>query len=160
MMEDSLAALIERFRQVGAGNPESWARSEVDEDIPQFARFIFLRELWKLVTPIGDRKWQRSVQFPNDDGRGGALRRVKEAGASIDDLTAIVRSVQIQTIRDVASILDMVIEPEPIAADVRWGLFELGDDLQPTRRMDGLHESVDDEDVIPVSHRGQHDDGR
>jgi hypothetical protein len=40
-------ALVEKFRAVGAQQPGQWAASEVEEDIPQLARFIFLRRLWR-----------------------------------------------------------------------------------------------------------------
>jgi hypothetical protein len=40
-------ALAERFREAGAEQPEGWAASEVEDDIPQLARFIFLRRLWR-----------------------------------------------------------------------------------------------------------------
>jgi hypothetical protein len=39
--------LAEQFRAHGAGDPEGWAASEVEEDIPQLARFLFLRRLWR-----------------------------------------------------------------------------------------------------------------
>jgi hypothetical protein len=40
-------ALVEIFRALGAGDPEAWAQSEVEDDIPQLARFLFLRRLWR-----------------------------------------------------------------------------------------------------------------
>lgn len=40
-------ALAEQFRGLGAGDPEGWAASEVEDDIPQLARFLFLRRLWR-----------------------------------------------------------------------------------------------------------------
>ena len=40
-------ALAERFRAAGAEQPEAWAASEVEDDIPQLARFLFLRRLWR-----------------------------------------------------------------------------------------------------------------
>ena len=39
--------LAEKFRDVGAGEPEGWAASEVEEDIPQLARYLFLRCVWR-----------------------------------------------------------------------------------------------------------------
>lgn len=39
--------LAEQFRAAGADDPEGWAASEVAEDIPQLARFLFLRSLWR-----------------------------------------------------------------------------------------------------------------
>jgi hypothetical protein len=41
------AVLAEHFRELGAGDPEGWAVSEVEDDIPQLARFLFLRRLWR-----------------------------------------------------------------------------------------------------------------
>jgi hypothetical protein len=52
-MSEDLGDPTERFRQLGAIDPESWARSETDEDIAQLARFVFLRQLWELVIPSG-----------------------------------------------------------------------------------------------------------
>lgn len=45
--ERNVWALAETFRALGAGDPEGWAASEVEEDIPQLARFLFLRRLWR-----------------------------------------------------------------------------------------------------------------
>ncbi|HEU4883218.1 MAG TPA: hypothetical protein VFT45_13250 [Longimicrobium sp.] len=47
-------ALAERFRAAGAEMPEEWAASEVVDDIPQLARFLFLRRLWR-----GAWQWQQ-----------------------------------------------------------------------------------------------------
>ncbi len=46
--------LAERFRTAGAEEPEEWAASEVEEDIPQLARFLLLRRLWR-----GAWQWRR-----------------------------------------------------------------------------------------------------
>lgn len=40
-------ALAEKFRAAGAEEPEGWAASEVAEDIPQLARLLFLRSVWR-----------------------------------------------------------------------------------------------------------------
>lgn len=39
--------LAEKFRAAGAEEPEGWAVAEVAEDIPQLARFLFLRSVWR-----------------------------------------------------------------------------------------------------------------
>lgn len=39
--------LAEKFHAAGAGDPQDWALSEVEEDIPQLARFLFLRSVWR-----------------------------------------------------------------------------------------------------------------
>jgi hypothetical protein len=38
--------LIQQLRDVGATEPEQWARSEVSANIAQLARFMFLRKIW------------------------------------------------------------------------------------------------------------------
>ncbi|WP_146591965.1 hypothetical protein [Posidoniimonas polymericola] len=147
--ESRYIALVERFRQFGCGNAEGWARSEIDENIPQLARFVFLRQLWNLViTPEAPRRLN-DYAGPNDDGRGGALRRIKECGVASNDLLTIVREAQIDVIREVASILDELNTLDSQYDGIRWGLFEIDDNDCPTRPIDCLHESVDDEDVIP-----------
>lgn len=40
-------ALADRFRELGAEDPEGWAASEVEEDIAQLARFLLLRRVWR-----------------------------------------------------------------------------------------------------------------
>ena len=47
--------LVERFRRAGAADdPDSWARSEIDEDFAQFSRFVFLKCLWRLMLEMQD----------------------------------------------------------------------------------------------------------
>lgn len=145
-MADSLAELIERFRQAGCSDPESWARSEHEQGIAQFARFVFLRELWKCALPNGSRAWLSSLELPNDDGRGGALRRLKESTANVDDLSELVRAAQASVVRSVASLLDGYAPEGGMVEEVSWGLFELDADFRPEREIDALHESVDDEE--------------
>jgi len=146
-MTDPLQELIDRFRDAGCANPESWASSEINEGIAQFARFVFLRELWKLVAPKGSREWWRWLELPNDDEKGGVKRRLRESSASIDDLTELVRAAQSEVVRRVAYLLDGYAPHGGLIEEVDWGLFELDDELQPRRAIGGLHESVDDEDV-------------
>lgn len=40
-------ALAEKFRAAGAEEAEAWALSEVEDNIPQLARYLFLRRLWR-----------------------------------------------------------------------------------------------------------------
>ena len=44
-----LQKLTKVFDRLGAADPESWARSEIEEGIPQLGRFVFLRALWDTV---------------------------------------------------------------------------------------------------------------
>jgi hypothetical protein len=40
-------ALAATFRELGSGEPEEWALSEVEDDVPQLARYLFLRRMWR-----------------------------------------------------------------------------------------------------------------
>lgn len=64
-----LAELTETFRALGAGDPEGWAASEVTENIPQLARFLFLRRLWsggeQWTLPPGE--WFAEVEEDDDE---------------------------------------------------------------------------------------------
>lgn len=42
-------SLRDLFGRLGATEPESWARSEVSEDIAQLGRFVFLNALWRQI---------------------------------------------------------------------------------------------------------------
>ncbi|MEO5959959.1 MAG: hypothetical protein ABIR80_12655, partial [Opitutaceae bacterium] len=70
---EKIRELSEQFRAVGAVEPESWARSQVQEGIPQYSRFIFLRQMWQSVVPEGDIAWidseiARVERKPRDPG--------------------------------------------------------------------------------------------
>lgn len=45
-MTKKLDALTDRLRELGAPDPEEWAASELEEDIPQTAAFVAMRNLW------------------------------------------------------------------------------------------------------------------
>src|SRR5688572_3767495 len=38
--------LLDKFNALAARDAELWVRSEISEDIPQFARYLVLRSLW------------------------------------------------------------------------------------------------------------------
>jgi len=78
-------ALAERFRAAGAEAPEEWAASEVEEDIPQLARFLLLRRLWRGAwqwrRPPGE--WFAEVESAED---------AEPAAEEDDDTPTLVRS--------------------------------------------------------------------
>ncbi len=65
------AELADLFARLGAREPDAWARSQINENIPQLARFLFLRQAWKLVGPEEDRPWiAQEMQEMNMDAQG------------------------------------------------------------------------------------------
>jgi len=61
-----LKKLAARFRSLGAEDPESWARSEVQEGIPQLGRFLFLRALWEAVLRYPAESRKTAIEVARD----------------------------------------------------------------------------------------------
>src|SRR5690348_1563025 len=61
---EELRSLTEIFRRAGADDPESWARSQLSEGIPQLAIFSFAKALWNGVMPEVDDNWiDREIEW-------------------------------------------------------------------------------------------------
>lgn len=154
--EQEIQQLAEHFRSLGAFDPEGWARSQIQEGIPQYARFVFLRQAWKSVVEVGDTAWinqqiQESEQHPHDPGAGigPALTRLLATGASREDITEVVRVMQRSILAGLIYQLadpGIVEYPSEEMPRVNWTLFEVDEDGQPLHPIDGLHESVLDTD--------------
>lgn len=95
-------ALAERFRAAGAQAPEEWAASEVEDDIPQLARFLFLRRLWR---GAGQWKLPPEAWFAEAEPAADAAPAVEED----DDEPSLVQS-------DGAEVEDEDAEPAFLAA--------------------------------------------
>lgn len=154
--EHEMQQLTEHFRLLGASNPESWARSQIEEGIPQYARLVFLRQAWQSVIADGDTSWiepqiQEAECHPRQPGAGigPALKRILAAGASREDIAEVVRVMQWNVL---ASISYQLADPEVVEYPidkmprVNWTLFEVDDKGQPLHPIDGLNESVLDTD--------------
>jgi hypothetical protein len=144
-----LEKLIEIFTKLGARDPEQWARSEAEEGIPQRARFLFLRQAWKLVVDENDETWiakaeEQSRSRPNQPGAaiGPALERLIASGASNEDLTTVVRVKQWELLAALCYLLDDPGDIESEVQDIAWQLYQVDDKGQPTTAISGLHESV------------------
>ena len=142
------------FEKLGAREPESWARSQLDEGIPQLHRFLFLRQAWSRIVRESDTDWiqfevVRAQQHPDEPyaGVGHALRRCVDKGVSAQDLTDIVRGKQAEFLFHLCYLLDDPSFTEKELSDLGWGLFEVDMDGNPIPPGIGsLHESVLDTD--------------
>jgi len=138
--------LAELFRKLGARDPAAWAHSQVKEGIPQLARFLFLREAWKLVVSERDRNWLSQPAYDDVNEPGGAigpaLRRLLSLGATEADLTTVVRTMQWRILSGLCQLLDDPGSLEPEVKDIAWKLFQVNEDDQPIAPLSGLHESV------------------
>jgi hypothetical protein len=149
---EELQRLASHFRSMGAQNPESWARSQLEEGIPQFARLVFLREAWGAVIGDGDTRWikrftDEAERRPRDPGAGigPALKRILASGADSGDLAEVVRVMQWHVLQAIADQLDdpgVVVYPSDNTPRVKWTLFEVNDDGEPLHPIGALHESL------------------
>jgi hypothetical protein len=144
---DELTAL---FQKLGATEPSSWARSQLEEGIPQLQRFLFLKQAWRNIVCESDTDWmqrciQRAQKNPDEPyaGVGHALRRCLDQGVSAQDLNDIVRGMQAELLFGFCYLLDDPSFNEEEFSDLEWGLFEINTDGAPVPpRIGGLHESV------------------
>jgi hypothetical protein len=150
---DNLESLTELFARLGARNPEQWARSQVEENIPQLARFLFLRQAWKLVIDEHDESWIASLRSqaeanPNAPGAevGPALDRLLAVGISADDLTKLIRVMQWRLLSGICYLLDDPGDVEEEVQDIAWRLFQVNENEEPIAVLGGLQESVLDTD--------------
>ena len=141
--------LTDLFRRLGATNPESWASSQIQEEIPQLARFLFLRQAWSRIVDEDDHSWQSAeIAYARENpdapyaGVGQALGRLVAAGAAESDLTDVARGLQAQLLFALCCLLEDPADLEEEARDMAWGLFQLDENDQPVAHIGGLHESV------------------
>jgi len=141
--------LTELFTKLGAPHPESWARSQIREEIPQLARYLVLRSMWDCVTPTKYTRWvDRDLKETSDPAYKKALEDMLSAGVSREAITCVVRYKEAEALREFSYVLEDYSSPprnsDPTTGDayIRWSLRQLDEKGNPTGRpIDGLHES-------------------
>ncbi len=113
------------FEQLGEKDAEDWATAESDE--PSLARFLFLKALWSNVIDE-DSSWMKDWAFPKDP-IPSAIARMLRKGIDPDDLTDVVRDMQVELLFNVCCALDSSghgIEDiqEVIPENIEWRLAE------------------------------------
>ncbi len=152
--EEEFRRLVEKFQAAGADDPESWARSEIRENIPQLARFCFLRSLWPHMidawrqhTEWIDRSIHAAERDPNGSfaDAGVAIRHMLALGGTREELASIARMVAHETAFSVLQRIDEGVDWDYTADQgyPTWELRGIGpDDLPTGRSIDGLHEDL------------------
>ena len=146
MTERELAAV---FRSLGAPDPEGWARSQIEEGIPQLARYLFLRRAWRQVVDEDHAGWidaavQRASDHPDEPyaGVGHALVALRQRGATNDEITDVVRGMQAELLFSLCYLLGDPGFGEPEVTGVGWALAEVDGEGTYLGTIGGLHESV------------------
>src|SRR4051812_13061607 len=99
----------ERFKELGAQDPKEWARSEISDNIPQLARFMVLRALWREgISPWMDAGALREV---------AAARRLIDAGADPHDVLLVARAGAYEAVAAAVHILDEGGDPDARESD-------------------------------------------
>ena len=159
MSEDSIEQLTKHFATMGAHDPEGWARSQVQEGIPQWARFVFLRQLGLGLVKQGDATWidQRLAAEAKyrhiPDKIGPAVARMRAVGVSSQDLTEVVRAMQAELLFHFCSVVDdcgSVDYPNSDMPRVEWALAQTNEEGEAVGVIDALHESISE--VISDGH--------
>ena len=118
--------LADLFRRLGARDPDAWAQSQLQEGIPQLARFVFLRQAWRLLTSQPGRSWVAALKAqPAAIGpeAAAALDRIAAAGVTEEDLTTVVRIIERELLFSFCYLLSDPGDLEPEISDMAWGLF-------------------------------------
>jgi len=146
MNQDELTSI---FRQLGAVDPESWAHSEISEEIPQLARFVFLKGAWERIAPDDDTIWIDNMlrNVPPDStapyaGAAHSIRRMLKSGVSKSVIAELVRSTQAEFLFGLCCMMDDPGSVDGNDGHVDWAFVELDSDGNYGRTINGLHESV------------------
>lgn len=142
--------LIRTLRDLGDPRPELGAFSEITENIPQLARFLVLRHLWtrainryRTNTAWIPMRIEQAENDPTDSfaDSGLALRRMLDAGITLDDIGSVARMIAYEAVFNVLEIID-----EGYDSDIEkpgWALMELDETGEPTgRHVAALHEDI------------------
>ncbi|WP_307706615.1 hypothetical protein [Streptomyces sp. V1I6] len=128
-------SLRDRFEALGAAEAEEWAKSAVGEDLPQEARFLLLRSLWRDAVD-GWAEPGALDQLPS-------ARRLLAAGANRDDLVRVARAAAYEAVFVTLNELDAGADVNADGTDTGWTVMETGEDGSPTGRvLSGLDEDL------------------
>jgi hypothetical protein len=144
--------MIDRLARLGAADAAAWVQSELQEDIPQAARFLILRRLWRDIDDWRDNAAayvpgmiahaEKAPNAPFADGER-ALKRMVELGVPVAEIGAFARMVAYEAMFAVVEVIDEGYDPDADEGVPGWGLIEVGAEGELTnRQIGGLHEGL------------------
>lgn len=142
--------LVAALRAAGCDDPEGWADSELEENIPQFARFLLCKSIWESAM----EPWRREnvlESYPETE-------KLLAAGVDPQLLRRLAGKIAYDTMTEIVNTIDegSYIGDANVADDAPgWTLVEVdGATLKPTSRHAGfIHESIPS--VDPSGTEGQ-----
>ena len=112
-------------------------------------RFLFLRQAWMQVVKEDDSTWierriARSERHPDEPyaGVGHALARLRNRGATSEEITDLVRGMQAELLFSVCYLLEDPGEVEEEVAHIAWALVQVDAEGNALEHLSGLHESL------------------
>ncbi|MDQ1006752.1 hypothetical protein QFZ82_001237 [Streptomyces sp. V4I23] len=124
-----------QFSALGVTDPVDLIKSEVVEELPQLARFVLLRSLWRGAID----GWSD----PGSLDQLPAAQRLLAAGADKEDLVRLVRAVAHEAVFVTLDELDAGGDVNVSGVEAGWVVMESGEDGSPTGRvLSGLHEDL------------------
>jgi hypothetical protein len=151
--------LADVFRGLGATDPDSWARSQLEEGIGQLAHFVFLKQAWHSI--LDENKvddWIKEAirmgeTYPASfrEHLALALQKVLAHGVNAGELGSLIQLVQYQTLNELCFLLDDGGVASPVNSKdrawppIRWALHQVDEERQVIDHIGGLHEYSDGE---------------
>lgn len=128
--------LCEQLKVAGATNPKSWANSELQENIPQFARFLVLKGLTDIYRDVEENISEMDIY--SDEAT-----EIYQKLASQFDKQELKELLHTYGKSIIGKVIDMLDEGYlySVNDNVGWSLMELDDTGTTTGRLiQGLHE--------------------
>jgi hypothetical protein len=133
------AELVAGLRAAGCRDPEAWAQSELEEDIPQFARYLLCKTIWEhAIEPWRDEAGLN--EFPE-------AQALLDGGADREQLRLLAGKIAYETMTAIVNAIDQgeYVGPAAVPDEAPgWVIVEIdGKSLKPTGRGAGfIHESI------------------
>ncbi|MCT6516344.1 MULTISPECIES: hypothetical protein [Enterobacterales] len=140
--------LCEQLKAAGATDPKSWVKSELQENIPQVARFLVLKGLTDIYHDVDENIGEMDIY--SDE-----VTDVYQKLASQFDNQELKRLLHFYGKSVIGKVIDMLDQGYlyDVNAKVGWSLMELNEQGETTDRLiQGLHEDFlefDESELVP-----------
>jgi hypothetical protein len=148
----SATHLIRELERLGAVDAEDWVRSEIEEGIPQTARFLVLRRLWEHIDSWRHESSHWSMAYIDDAEQdptgafadaGLAMKKMIQAGITPEEIGCVARMAAYEATFGTLEVIDECCDPDAGEDLPCWILIEADSECEPTgRQIGGLHESI------------------
>lgn len=140
--------LCEQLKAAGATDPKSWVKSELQENIPQVARFLVLKGLTDIYHDVDENIGEMDIY--SDE-----VTDVYQKLASQFDNQELKRLLHFYGKSVISKVIDMLDQGYlyDVNDKVGWSLMELNEQGETTDRLiQGLHEDFlefDESELVP-----------